>query len=106
MRRENANSKLVASAGGEEKGRGSAGRQLLEGTAQAIGYFDRLDYVSPMNREHAFVLAAEKLLGIEVPRKRTYSVPFDPLVGAGSGCPLMALNCLYSERPPRQLSGV
>lgn len=36
---------------------------------QAIGYFDRLDYVAPMNQEHAFCLAAEKLLGIEVPRR-------------------------------------
>ena len=36
---------------------------------QALGYFDRLDYVAPMNQEHAFVLAAEKLLGIEVPRR-------------------------------------
>jgi NADH-quinone oxidoreductase subunit D len=36
---------------------------------QAIGYFDRLDYVAPMNQEHAFVLAAEKLLDIEVPRR-------------------------------------
>ena len=32
---------------------------------QAIPYFDRLDYVSPMSLEHAFVLGAEKLLGIE-----------------------------------------
>jgi NADH-quinone oxidoreductase subunit D len=37
--------------------------------SQAIGYFDRLDYVAPINQEHAFVLAAEKLLGIEVPRR-------------------------------------
>ena len=36
---------------------------------QAIGYFDRLDYVAPMNQEHAFCLAAEKLIGIEVPRR-------------------------------------
>ncbi|MEM9284493.1 MAG: NADH-quinone oxidoreductase subunit D [Pseudomonadota bacterium] len=36
---------------------------------QAIPYFDRLDYVAPMNQEHAFVLAAEKLLGVEVPRR-------------------------------------
>ena len=36
---------------------------------QAIGYFDRLDYVAPMNQEHAFVLAAEKLLGLEVPKR-------------------------------------
>lgn len=36
---------------------------------QAIPYFDRLDYVSPMNQEHAFVLGVEKLLGLEVPRR-------------------------------------
>jgi NADH-quinone oxidoreductase subunit D len=36
---------------------------------QAIGYFDRLDYVAPMNQEHAFCLAAERLLGIEAPRR-------------------------------------
>jgi NADH-quinone oxidoreductase subunit D len=35
--------------------------------AQNIGYFDRLDYVAPMNQEHAFVLAIEKLMGLEVP---------------------------------------
>ena len=29
---------------------------------QALPYFDRLDYVAPMNQEHAFCLAAEKLL--------------------------------------------
>ena len=34
---------------------------------QAIPYFDRLDYVSPMCQEHAFVLAIEKLAGVEVP---------------------------------------
>ncbi|MEL6299631.1 MAG: NADH-quinone oxidoreductase subunit D [Pseudomonadota bacterium] len=34
---------------------------------QAIGYFDRLDYVAPMNQEHAFCLAAEKLLDLEIP---------------------------------------
>ena len=35
--------------------------------AQALPYFDRLDYVAPMNQEHAFVLAIEKILKIEVP---------------------------------------
>jgi NADH-quinone oxidoreductase subunit D len=34
---------------------------------QNVPYFDRLDYVSPMNQEHAFCLAVEKLAGIEVP---------------------------------------
>jgi NADH-quinone oxidoreductase subunit D len=36
---------------------------------QSIGYFDRLDYVAPMNQEHAFCLAAERLLAIPVPRR-------------------------------------
>ena len=36
---------------------------------QAIPYFDRLDYVSPMCQEHAFALAIEKLLGIEPPER-------------------------------------
>jgi len=36
---------------------------------QAIGYFDRLDYVAPMNQEHAFCLAAERLLGVTVPKR-------------------------------------
>lgn len=36
---------------------------------QAVPYFDRLDYVAPMNQEHAFALAIEKLLGITVPRR-------------------------------------
>ena len=34
---------------------------------QAVPYFDRLDYVAPMNQEHAFALAIEKILKIEVP---------------------------------------
>ncbi len=36
---------------------------------QALPYFDRLDYVAPMNQEHAFALAVEKMLQIEVPRR-------------------------------------
>ena len=36
---------------------------------QAIPYFDRLDYVAPMNQEHAFCLAAEKLLRLTVPKR-------------------------------------
>lgn len=37
--------------------------------AQAVPYFDRLDYCAPMNQEHAFCLAAEKLLQIQVPKR-------------------------------------
>ncbi len=39
---------------------------------QAIPYFDRLDYVSPMNQEHAFALAVERLLKCEVPLRAQY----------------------------------
>ncbi len=39
---------------------------------QAVPYFDRLDYVSPMCQEHAYALAVEKLLGIEVPKRAQY----------------------------------
>jgi NADH-quinone oxidoreductase subunit D len=34
---------------------------------QNVPYFDRLDYCAPMNQEHAFCLAIERLLGVEVP---------------------------------------
>ena len=36
---------------------------------QAVPYFDRLDYVAPMNQEHAFALAVERLMGISVPKR-------------------------------------
>ena len=39
---------------------------------QAVPYFDRLDYVSPMCQEHAFALAVEKLAGISVPLRGQY----------------------------------
>src|SRR4051812_47733620 len=34
---------------------------------QVTPYFDRLDYVAPMSQEHGFVLAIEKMMGLEVP---------------------------------------
>lgn len=39
---------------------------------QALPYFDRLDYVSPMSQEHAFALAVEGLLGCKVPARAQY----------------------------------
>ncbi len=36
---------------------------------QALPYFDRLDYVAPMNQEHAWCLAVERLLELEVPKR-------------------------------------
>ena len=35
-------------------------------------YFDRLDYCAPMNQEHAYCLAVERLLGLEVPRRASF----------------------------------
>ena len=47
---------------------------------QSIGYMDRLDYVSMMCNEHAYVLAIEKLLGIEPPVRAKYiRVMFDEI---------------------------
>ena len=39
---------------------------------QALPYFDRLDYVAPMNQEHAFCMAIEKLMNIDVPRRAKF----------------------------------
>jgi len=39
---------------------------------QAVPYFDRLDYVAPMNQEHAYALAVEKLLGCDIPNRAQY----------------------------------
>jgi NADH-quinone oxidoreductase subunit D len=39
---------------------------------QNIPYFDRLDYVAPMNQEHAFCMAIEKLLDVSVPKRAQY----------------------------------
>ena len=39
---------------------------------QAVPYFDRLDYVAPMNQEHAFALAIEKILKLDVPIRAQY----------------------------------
>jgi len=47
---------------------------------QSIGYMDRLDYVSMMCNEHAYVMAIEKMLGLEVPERAKYiRVMFDEI---------------------------
>jgi NADH-quinone oxidoreductase subunit D len=47
---------------------------------QALPYMDRLDYVSMLSNEHAYVLAVEKLLGLEVPVRAQYiRVMFDEI---------------------------
>jgi len=63
---------------------------------QAIPYFDRLDYVAPMNQEHAFALAVEKLLGMTVPRRgqliRVLYCEIGRLLNHLLGVPAMALD--------------
>jgi NADH-quinone oxidoreductase subunit D len=47
---------------------------------QSVGYFDRLDYVSPLSQEHAYVLAIENLLGVEIPERAKFiRVLFDEI---------------------------
>ena len=47
---------------------------------QSIGYMDRLDYVSMMSNEHAYVMAIEKMLALEVPERAQYiRVMFDEI---------------------------
>ena len=47
---------------------------------QSIGYMDRLDYVSMMCNEHAYVMAMERLLGVQVPLRAQYiRVMFDEI---------------------------
>jgi len=47
---------------------------------QSIGYMDRLDYVSMMSNEHAYVMSIEKMLGVEVPERAQYiRVMFDEI---------------------------
>jgi NADH-quinone oxidoreductase subunit D len=63
---------------------------------QAVPYFDRLDYVAPMNQEHAYALAVEKLLGITVPRRgqliRVLYCEIGRLLNHMLGVPAMALD--------------
>ena len=48
--------------------------------SQSIGYMDRLDYVSKMCNEHAYVMAIEKMLGLKVPERAEYiRVMFDEI---------------------------
>ena len=47
---------------------------------QNVPYFDRLDYVAPMNQEHAFCLAIEKLLNVQVPRRAQMKRSMEALI--------------------------
>ena len=60
---------------------------------QALPYFDRLDYVAPMNQEHAYSLAVEKLVGVTVPKRASSSA---------CSIPRSAAFCrISSTSPPR-----
>lgn len=83
---------------------------------QSVPYMDRLDYVSMMSNEHAYCLAVEKLLGIEVPVRAQYiRVMFDEitrllnhLIGIGShGLDIGAMTVmLYTFREREDLLDV
>jgi len=54
---------------------------------QSVPYMDRLDYVSMMCNEHAYVLAIERLLGVEVPIRAKYiRVMFDEITRILNTC--------------------
>ncbi len=64
---------------------------------QSVPYFDRLDYVAPMNQEHAFTMGVERLLGVSVPKARavysrnlfgnwTLAFAFAEHHNSGNGC--------------------
>ncbi len=64
---------------------------------QAVPYFDRLDYAAPMNQEHAFCLAVEKLLGLEVPLRgqliRVLYAEIGRLMSHVLNCTTQAMDC-------------
>jgi NADH-quinone oxidoreductase subunit D len=54
---------------------------------QSIGYMDRLDYVSMMCNEHAYVMAIEKMIGVEIPIRAQYiRVMFDEITRILNHC--------------------
>ena len=62
---------------------------------QSIGYMDRLDYVSMMANEHGYVLAIEKLLGIEAPIRAQYiRVMFDEITRILNHCMWLGAHAL------------
>src|SRR3546814_20603770 len=66
---------------------------------QALPYMDRLDYVSMMCNEHAYVMAVENLVGIKVPLRAQYiRVMFDEKIGRAS-CRERVSTCRYRWSP-------
>lgn len=62
---------------------------------QSIGYMDRLDYVSMMCNEHAYVLAIENLLGVNVPIRAQYiRVMFDEITRILNHCMWLGAHAL------------
>ena len=54
---------------------------------QSVGYMDRLDYVSMMCNEHAYVMEVEKLLRLELPLRAQYiRVMFDEITPSSTTC--------------------
>jgi len=72
--------RLVLELDGETVERADPHIGLLHRGTEKLGYMDRLDYVSMMCNEHAYVLAIENLLGVEAPIRAKYiRVMFDEI---------------------------
>src|SRR6266849_128196 len=72
--------------------------------AQALPYFDRLDYVSPMCMEHSFVLAIEKLMGLEV-REDTMQF-YERASGARMHANYFRAGGVRQDLPPKLLADI
>src|SRR6188472_1816224 len=75
---------------------------------QSIGYMDRLDYVSMMCNEHAYVLAIERLLGVTVPIRAQYiRVMFDEITRVLNHLMWLGAHALdmRDDRVPARLQG-
>ena len=62
---------------------------------QSVPYMDRLDYVSMMCNEHAYVMAIERLIGIDVPLRAQYiRVMFDEITRVLNHCMWLGAHAL------------
>src|SRR5580700_9378183 len=73
---------------------------------QAIPYFDRLDYVAPMNQEHAFCLAAEKLLGLEVPKRAQLMGVYERASGSRMHAAYFRVGGVHQDLPQKLIDDI
>src|SRR6516164_578102 len=73
---------------------------------QAIPYFDRLDYVAPINQEHAFCLAAEKLLGLAVPKRAQLIGFYERASGSRLHAAYFRVGGVHQDLPPKLIDDI